>query len=111
MSSGERVAQKKAAIMVRPDPELHALVLAAGRTVGSMNRWAIAAFREKLARQLKGQEKPPPREVHHEDPRDEFEWAWTHALIRHLRQPGKTRYALDLLADIWQLPELPKGRR
>jgi hypothetical protein len=98
--------------MVRPDQELHAQILAAGRQYGSMNRWAIQAFREKLARQAKGQAKPPAiPEPHHEDPRDEFEWAWTHALVRRLRNPGKARSILDHLALIWNLKELPKTKR
>jgi hypothetical protein len=106
------VAPNKQPIMVRPDRDLHERVRAAGRLYGSMNRWALEAFRQKLAREAKGQDKPTLTvEPHHEDPRDEFERTWAHALIRRLRSPGKARPLLDHLAEIWHLPELPKMRR
>src|SRR3954463_2531886 len=90
---------------IRINPELAEEIREAAHALGiSQNKWCIAAIREKLERGKKGQSLPPRPEPHHEDPKDEFERLWAHALIRRLRSPaGKARPVLDHLAGLWNL--------
>lgn len=107
----QAVSNRKRQLGIRVDAELHDRIFAACRGHdGSLNKWAVAAFREKLARDAKGK-LAPLTETHHEDPRDEFERTWNRTLNRWLRKPGKWRCALDLLAEIWKLPDLNDKRK
>jgi hypothetical protein len=108
-----KVSEHVPPIVVRANRALYEAVRAASqeRTDHSMNKWAMAAFREKLTRDSKG--KPmllPEVELHHEDAQDDFERTWNRTLNRWLRKPGRWRSLLDHLAEIWQLPVVPKEK-
>lgn len=105
-----KVSDRKKQIGIRVDTDLHKrLVDVARQHNGSLNKWAAAAFREKLAREARGKVSHEI-EPHHEDARNDFERTWNRTLNRWLRKPGKWRCALDLLAEIWKLPDLPKQK-
>lgn len=103
------VANRKRQINLRVDAQLYAQIVEASRTRGSINKWAAAAFREKLLRNSKGRV-PQTVEPHHEDARNDFERTWNRTLNRWLRKPGKWRCLLEVLAEVWKLPDL-NGKR